>query len=233
MAELPKKKWHKSDYSDHAPDKFVPEAGTEMAEADPLSAIEEQMTARGFATLWTPTTRLGTIFDDGAKKAYLRKLATTGRHAYSAAACGVARCTIHAARKRDPIFAAAIEEAKEYFRDMLVGEMYRRGVAGFKQGVVGGKNRNEIIMVPTYSDRMMELLARIHIAELRPTSKTEKIVDNSTQNTLVSPQFNIEDMPAEELSVFKTLVEMQAKRHKALEDKEEKVINPEGNKDAK
>ena len=180
MAKLPNKP--RTDYSDHRADKFVPEEGTALAETDPIDAIEEQMTARGFASLWTPSDRLGIAFDDGAKKAYLRKLAVTGRHAYAAAACGVARCTVYSARSKDPIFAAAIEEAKEYFRDLLVGEMHRRGVAGFKQGVVGGKNRNEIIMVPTYSDRMMELLARIHIKELRPVAKTEKIVDNSVQN---------------------------------------------------
>lgn len=222
-----------SDYSDHRADKFAPDENDALAEADPIDAITEAMAERGFSNLWAPTTDISVRFDDGAKRAYLRKLAVTGRHAYSAAASGVGRCTVNAHQRKDPIFAAAIEEAKEYFRDLLTAEMYRRGVKGFKQGVVGGKNRNEIIMVPTYSDRMMELLARIHMKELRPVSKTEKI-DNSVQNTLVNPTFNIEEMEPEELAIFKQLIQMQQARLNAADESEgEKEINPKGKSNAK
>lgn len=210
-----------------------------LAEQDPLVRIEEEMTERGFASLWTersPTKRkdtgpIGIRFDDKGKKMYLRQLAVSGQHAFSAACAGVCRSTVNKHKREDPIFAAAIEEALDYFRDLLQGELVRRGVHGYKKQVLGGKNRDQIFELTEYSDRCLELLGRIHIAQMNtqrlPSTAPQTNIDNS-QNMVVNNTFDLKEMPQDELLMFKKLVEAQAKRkEKAAEKREEKLINGE------
>ncbi len=218
------------------PNRWKPDEEEALAEQDPLDKISEEMAGRGFATLWTvkpktpQSTQVMLQFDDKSKQIYLRKLATTGRHAYSCACAGFCRSTVNTHKRRDPIFAAAIEEALEYFRDLLQGEMIRRGVEGFDEEVIGGRNRDKIFKVKKYSDRMLELLGRIHIPQMNtqrlPSTAPQTVVDNS-QNMVVNNSFDLETMPADELAVFKQLVENQAKRKQKEQDAEDKVIDHE------
>lgn len=223
------------------PNQWRPDEDKALAEADPLIRIAEEMQVRGFDSLWTAkkiapqaANRVAISFDDRGKTLYLRKLATTGRHAYSAACAGVCRSTVNKHKRDDPVFAAAIEEALEYFRDLLGGELVRRGVEGFEEEVLGGKNRDQIFKLKKYSDRCLELLGRIHIPAMNtqrlPSTATQNVVDNSS-NTVVNNTFDIEKMSEKELLLFKQLIELQTARleeeEKLLENNGEKVIEHE------
>jgi len=225
------------------PNQWKPDEDKALATADPLEKIANEMHARGFASLWTETKpkqdRVGITFDDKTKRLYLRKLAVTGRHGYSAAHAGVSRSCVNAHKRRDPVFAAAIEEALEYFRDLLQGELIRRGIEGFEEEVVGGKNRNEIIKVRKYSDKCIELLGKIHIAQLNHQSMRGSVNASTDQAEMVEQAhlngpFDLDDMPPEELAMFQQLLESQAKRMQikaTVEAKQPiKDINPEGDK---
>lgn len=193
-----------------------PDPHTALAEADPLDIICANMEERGFGIgqLWSAYGGSALKFTDGLKREYLRHFAVSGRHAFAAASVGLSRSAVSRTRKNDPVFAAACEEAEEYFRDLLKAEMYRRGVTGFKREVVGGKNRNEIIEITDYSDRAMELLARVHIPAMQKQQiEVKGSIDNSTVN-VANTMFDPSTMPKEDLAMFKQLLLNQAAREK-------------------
>lgn len=203
---------------------------------DPLVRIEEEMHARGFTSLWAekPKTwqQRGSMhisFNDKGKKAYLRQLAVSGQHAFSAACAGVCRSTVNKHQRNDPIFAAAIEEALEYFRDLLQGELVRRGVHGYKKQVLGGKNRDKIFELTEFSDRCLELLGRIHIPAMntnRLPSTANLTNINNSHNTVVNNTFDLDLFSPEELIMFKKLVQSQADREKEVKKiTEERIID--------
>lgn len=178
------------------------------ATKDPLDIIRQGMADRGFETLWTSFNGPNRVdFDDNAKLAFLKSYAVTGRMAYSAAASGFSSVTINAHKRMDSVFAAAIEEAKAFFRDSITAELFRRGVEGFEEGVVGGRNKDQVIMVPKYSDKALELLARIHMPELQKESKGEEVKE--VKPTVVN-QFNFDKLSPENLELAKKLLENQA-----------------------
>ena len=192
--------------------KVRPDPKKVLAENDPIEYIQRGLSERGFENLWTtyPTrTKPLTGFSDRVKLAFLRQYSVTGRMAYSAAACGISAFTVNVYARGDPVFREAVEEARAYFRDLLSGELYRRGVEGFYEGVVGGRNRDEVIMVKKYSDKSLELLARIHMPELQKQAKEEKQV--ALQPTVVNNQFNFSNLNPEDLSMAKKLLENQSK----------------------
>lgn len=196
--------------------KIKPDPQTALAEADPLDTITENMEERGFGIgqLWTAGFHKGYKFTDGLKREYLRHYAVSGRHGFSAASVGLSRSLVAKTRREDPVFNAACGEAEEYFRDLLKEEMYRRGVQGFKRQVVGGKNRNEIIEITDYSDRAMELLAKIHIPAMqKPQVEIKGGVENTTVN-VSNTMFDPSTMPKEDLAMFKQLLLNQAEREK-------------------
>ena len=130
-------------------------AGIQPAKEDTKAAaimdhLAQGMLDRGFSSLWTrPANPNKVTFGDKEKRIYLIKLASTGRKALSAATAGTSRTTVQVHCRADPVFAAACDEATEYFRDILVGEMYRRGVEGFEQEVIGGRNKDQIFKIKT------------------------------------------------------------------------------------
>ena len=105
-----------------------PEPKEALAKEDPTDVILAGMQERGFASLWTAQNNNHklNVFSDKLKLLFLRHYAVTGRLAYSAALAGVSRYTVNTYKRKDPIFAEALHEAKAYFRDLLSGEMYRR-----------------------------------------------------------------------------------------------------------
>ena len=196
---------------------------------DPLDKISEEMAERGFATLWTqqpkrPSTNTNRLsFNDKAKTLYLRKLATTGRASYSAASAGVALSTINRHRAKDPVFDIACNEALEYFRDLLQGELIRRGVEGYEEEVLGGKNRDQVFKLTKYSDKCLELVSKIHIAQINRDAVSLQVIDNS-QHNVVSNSFDLSTMSAEDLTMFKKLVQNQALKAEEEAKQLEKVI---------
>lgn len=185
----------------------------DIKETAVLNAIADAMLGRGFTSLWaSPANPNRVSFGDQEKRKYLIKLATTGRKSLSAAHAGTCNTTVNIHRTKDRAFAAACQEAVDYFRDILVGEMYRRGVTGFKQEVLGGKNRDQIFEVLTYSDKMLDTLGRIHIAEMQKTNESSITVH---ETKVINNQFDMANMPVQDLAMVKQLLLNQQKR---LED---------------
>lgn len=194
---------------------------------DPILEIAESMAERGFDSLWTEAAPTGTVqirvFNDEVKLRFLRHYATSGRLKFSAVACNVSIATVNLARKCDPVFAEAVTECAAYFRDLLVGEMYRRGVTGYDEEVICGPDRDQIIKVKKYSDRMLETLAKIHMPELQKKTAAEiKIVTDEPKQihqTIIN-NFDFTALPAEELEMYKALILKQAERDEGAIDGE-------------
>lgn len=191
---------------------------------DPMLAIAESMAERGFDSLWTEAAPSGKgrarVFTDEVKLRFLRHLATSGRTNFSATACGISVAAVYAARKSDPVFDAAVKECAGYFRDLLVGEMFRRGVTGYEEEVVCGKDRDQVIKVKKYSDRMLEKLAQIHMPELQRKSAAEiKVVKDEepkqVTQTIIN-NFDFSSLPAEDLEMYKKLIQNKAARDEGI-----------------
>lgn len=175
-----------------------------------MDTIAENMLERGFTELWSrPAHGYLVLFGDTEKRLYLLKLATTGRKAFAAAHAGTTNRTVCDHKKKDPTFAASCQEAMEYFRDILVGEMYRRGVVGYDEEVLGGKNKDQIFKLKRYSDKMLTTLGQIHIKQLQRDSTAAVVV---APPKIVNNQFDTENMSVEDLAMFKKLLQNQQAR---------------------
>jgi hypothetical protein len=116
------------------------------------------------------------------KAAYLKRLGEIGREQECADVAGVSLGLLREHMKKDPEFAAAVEVAKERYRDRIEAEIYRRGVEGVETPVFGKDGQVGIKI--TYSDRMLELHAKRHIAAYRDQSR----IDHNVQGgVLVVP----------------------------------------------
>ena len=96
---------------------------------------------------------------------YLEHLARTGLMYHAAESVGVCPNTVTNYRKAHPEFEARVQDAMGHYRDGICREVHRRGVDGvsedvYFQGAVVGRRT-------TYSDRLIELLAKRHIPEFR------------------------------------------------------------------
>jgi hypothetical protein len=175
-----------------------------------MDTLAQGMLDRGFSSLWSrPANEQWVYFGDKEKRKYLIKLATTGRKALAAAHAGTTAATVCRHRNEDKVFAAACEEASAYFHDILLGEMFRRGVEGYEQEVLGGRNKDQIFRIKTYSDKMMDTLGRIHIKELQKNSDSAVTV---APTTIINNQFDMENMPPQDLAMMKHLLQNQQKR---------------------
>lgn len=99
------------------------------------------------------------------KRAFLEHLATYGIAVEAARAASPgcpsgAMATFKDARRRDPEFAAAWEEAAEQARGVIEAEIRRRAIEGWEEPGRNGPVRK-------YSDRLLELMARARLPEYR------------------------------------------------------------------
>jgi len=79
--------------------------------------------------------------------------------------CGVSCETIRLARRDNPDFAQAMEEAWEQFGEMVAAEVKRRAVDGWEEPVF---QKGELIgHVRKFSDRLLELMAKRTNAEFK------------------------------------------------------------------
>jgi hypothetical protein len=116
-------------------------------------------------------------FNATRRKRFLELLARTGNVTRSAAAVGVARQNIYAAREVDPEFRRAWDEAIDAGMDDLEGEVLRRARDGIPEPVVSGgrvvtvpdpENPNGPLvplMVRKYSDTLAVTLLKAHRPE--------------------------------------------------------------------
>ena len=203
----------------------------ELSKLDVIDTIAQNMAERGFTSLWGKTSEWhGVRFDDRAKRDYLIRLATTGLKGQSAAFAGVTARTVQKHSESDDAFCAAVEEALGFFRDLIQNEMYRRGVEGFHEEVLGGKNRDQIFKLKKFSDKQLENLGKIHIKEMQKEAAGTVINNNDTK--VINNQFDMENMPPEDLKVYKQLLLNQQARVEDAEANagaiEGKVLTNEG-----
>lgn len=110
------------------------------------------------------------------KERYIQLVAETGLLAKSAIALGSTRESMDYHRSKDPVFAEAVQEALEVFRDGLEQEIVRRAVQGtdedvYYQGSVVGQKKN-------YSDYLLLALMKRH----RPDQWKENAGGGQTVN---------------------------------------------------
>jgi len=184
-----------------------------VKQEDPWLVIVESMHTRGFGNLFCKH-QTGVVFNDKKKIQYLRAYATSGRKGFSAQAIGLSNAVVSKHAKEDPVFAAAMAEAEMYFQDLLLGEMYRRGVTGFKKQVLGGRGKDQIFEIVEYSDKALDMIARVHIpamqrkqVEIKSETKSE-----STVTVVAQQQMDVANMHPDDLTLFKQLMVNQSAR---------------------
>lgn len=106
------------------------------------------------------------IDNPALQERYLEHLAATGLKRRSAHLTGVSYQVVQNLRAKDDEFALKCEEALEDYRESLEAEAYRRAVEGVKEPIIGGRNKDKIVVeVSRYSDRLMEKLLNANIPD--------------------------------------------------------------------
>ena len=155
-------------------------------------------------------------FDDILKRRFLKAFAETGRLMPSAHSVGIARHTIYKHRKLDPVFNLAYDEAIATFRDNLEREMYRRGVEGWDEPIIGGRNRDQVVCtVKKYSDKMLSMLAIKHIPDMSPTNKTQ--IDHKVSGTIgLEHTFDYSRLDEKQLEAMRFLLSSTSEMEDAI-----------------
>ncbi len=92
---------------------------------------------------------------------YLEALEKTGQYIRAADAVQVQYKETVAYRKENPEFQELCNEAMERFSSQFIDAARNRAVDGWKEPIVGGRERNEIVAHKiNYSDRLLELFLK-------------------------------------------------------------------------
>lgn len=126
-----------------------------------------------------PTTKLTGKQDQDR---FCRIYAETGCLTATAKQFGVTCEGARMARKRVPEFDAAVKQAYCEFKDKLEREALRRSVEGWEEPVF--YRGEQVGVVHKWSDRLMELMLKRHIAEYRDRHQVDM---NVTGGVLVVP----------------------------------------------
>jgi len=102
-----------------------------------------------------------------ARDKFLNRLRRTGNVSAAARAVKLSRSRAYEIRQRDPVFAAAWDDAEQEAVDLLEGEARRRAAEGVAQPLVSaGKlvrdDAGKVVTVLRYNDRLLEFLLRAH-----------------------------------------------------------------------
>jgi len=139
------------------------------------------------------------------KAEFLEVYKTIGQHYISAETIQVAGATVFSHLKQDPEFAAAYEEAKQYFADTVEKEALRRAVEGWDERPVVNERGDVVGQVHKYSDTLM----CIALKRWRP-EYGEKISVNVSGGVLLIPAAAIAGGAAWELEGGTAPVEIPA-----------------------
>lgn len=106
-------------------------------------------------------------FTPERKREFLKNLRKLGQFALAAESVGVSTMTVLDHRKKDKAFADQVEEARQHWiEETLVQTAVSRAVKGVKRAVIGGKDRDRVIMFEQeYSDGLLSQLLRAHKPE--------------------------------------------------------------------
>lgn len=99
---------------------------------------------------------------------YLEAMEECGTHYLSAKKAGKPARQFEDLKKKVPEFKLLCDEALARYRERLEHEAYRRGVQGWDEPVIGGRNKDQVVAVRTvYDSKALELLLKRHIPEYR------------------------------------------------------------------
>jgi len=121
--------------------------------------------------------RPNTNLTDDQIQAYLDEVARTGLLMRSAAVADVSYQTIKRNREEHDEFEAAVQEALDVYRETIEAEIHRRGMEGVETPVFGSLGANAgtgvVGHVRKYSDKLLELHAKRHIAAYREKAQID------------------------------------------------------------
>ena len=110
-------------------------------------------------------------------QAYLDEVARTGLLMKSAKAAGVSYQTIKRFREEHDDFEALVQEALDLYREAIEEEIHRRAIEGVETPVFGnlgpGLGSGEVGQVRKFSDKLLELHAKRHIAAYRDKAQID------------------------------------------------------------
>ena len=103
-------------------------------------------------------------FDDKMLETFLQELALTGQKAHSARVAGISPPRFYAMQTESEELQALCDAAMEFYRDHLHNEIEKMALQGYEveEFSKDGQLRRRIVR----SEKMMELLARIHFPQL-------------------------------------------------------------------
>lgn len=107
----------------------------------------------------------GVRLTESRRAIFLKHYRRTGLLWVSADAAGVSGFTIKSHMKDDEDFRDRVEEALNQYRDAIEKEVHRRGIDGWEEPVF--HQGIKVATVRKFSDRMLELHAKRHIAGYR------------------------------------------------------------------
>lgn len=110
-------------------------------------------------------------FDDKRIEIYLQNLALFGAKAKAAQAAGVSPATVYRLQADSPEFQEMSDAAQEIYRDNLKAEIEQWAITGIPVEEFD-KDGNPRVTIKR-SERMMELLARLHFRQLQPKNETK------------------------------------------------------------
>lgn len=123
------------------------------------------------------------------KLRYLYELRKSGLMSLSAELVGVSDQAILSARKKDPEFEEAVQQAKcRHTDEVLIKAAIERAVNGVQKPIMGGKFKDEIVAYERiYSDSLLSQLLKARSAEFREPGKESGAYDTSNGGVLIIP----------------------------------------------
>lgn len=179
------------------------------------------------------------------KQAFLKVLAQTGSFSAAARAASPhtptgALGTFSDEAKREPKFAAAIEEAKQAYASVVLAELHRRSVEGYDEPVFSGKGFRSVdhdgrpASVRKYSDRLMEVALRnsyIFGSTFAQNSKVEmdgKITHQSTTPQLTITESEIHRLSSDQrralIPILRSIAELKKTPEEEIEAQEAQML---------
>ena len=118
------------------------------------------------------TQKVPVRFTPELQERYLKVLREVGFKTLAAEQVNVTPGTVSDHCNRDPAFASRVADAvAAHTEDVIVREMFRRGVQGVEKPIIGGKHRDEIVAHETvYSDAVLLALYRSRAPEAKEAS---------------------------------------------------------------
>lgn len=196
------------------------------------SMLEDHNITEDFNVTGNALMSEATIQQQRAKRwLYLTGLANRGMKTVAAMNAGITNYTLMMWRRKCPIFTECEKIASSLFQERLQLEMYRRGVEGVTEPVIGGKNRDEIVCtVRKYSDKCLEMLGRIHMKEMQNGHQINIQNNNNgeTETKVVtnnSDSFDFERLDPDQLNLVRQLALTQKKKNESVLEGEAKEID--------